>query len=59
MMGKRKKARCVTEIQCTIDETMGEIKDTIYTIDDIMSKIPVLDKDTIEILKNCDLTNNK
>ena len=26
------------------------------TTDDIMSKIPLLDADTIEILKNCDLS---
>ena len=31
-------------------------KEPTGTLDDIMSKIPVLDKETIEVLKNCDLT---
>ena len=36
--------------------TSGIPKEPSGTLEDIMSKIPVLDKETIEVLKNCDLT---
>lgn len=41
----------------TLDMMVGIVREAnTGTPEDIMRKIPVLDKDTIEVLKNCDLT---
>ena len=52
-MGKKRVLRQKVEARKRIKKFKNG---AIGTPDDIMSKIPVLDSDTIEILKNCDLT---
>ena len=56
----------ITCSPCTAEEVISKLKiilgkrqEPTGRPEDIMSKIPVLEKDTIEVLKNCDLTNNK